>query len=155
GLVRIAAIGDETPDDVRAQVSRLEAQGASALIVDVRHTAQGEPDAGVPLARLFVSSGTLGITETRGGERQPVEATTGAPTISLPVTILTTNGTSQAAEVFAAALVDNDRATLVGERTLGRAAAQKLVKLPDGSGLWLTYKRWLTPKGTAIHGSGL
>jgi carboxyl-terminal processing protease len=57
--------------------------------------------------------------------------------------------------VFAAALVDNGRATSVGERTLGRAAAQKLVKLPDGSGLWLTHQRWLTPKGTAIHGTGL
>jgi carboxyl-terminal processing protease len=57
--------------------------------------------------------------------------------------------------VFAAALVDNGRATIIGERTLGRAAAQKLVKLPDGSGLWLTYQRWLSPKGTAIHGTGL
>lgn len=155
GLVRLTAIGEQTPGDVRTHASRLQAQGARALIVDVRHTAQGTPEAGVPLARLFVATGTLGQTETHGGERQPVEATTGAAAIDLPVTILTTNGTSQAAEVFAAALVDNGRATLVGERTLGRAAAQKLVKLPDGSGLWLTYKRWLTPKGTPIHGTGL
>jgi carboxyl-terminal processing protease len=155
GLVRIPVIDERTPDAVRAQVARLESQGARALVIDVRHTAEGRPDAGIPLARLFVPSGTLGMTEARGGERQAVDAAAGASTITLPVTILTTNGTSQAAEVFAAALADNDRATLVGERTLGRAAAQKLVKLPDGSGLWLTHKRWLTPKGTAIHGTGL
>ncbi len=88
------------------------------------------------------------------GSRRP-RPSAGDGSLTLPVTVLTTNGTSQAAEVFAAALLDNDRAKSVGERTLGRAAAQKLVKLPDGSGLWLTYARWLSPKGTAIHGTGL
>jgi len=155
GLVRVPAFGEGTPEAVRARVDALEEQGATSLIVDLRHTAEGLPDVGVALAQLFVADGTLAITETRGGTQTPVEASGAAPATTLPVTILTTNGTSQAAEVFAAALADNGRATLVGERTLGRAAAQKLVKLPDGSGLWLTYKRWLTPKGTAIHGTGL
>lgn len=155
GLVRVPAFGEGTPEAVRARVNALEQQGATSLIVDLRHTAEGVPDVGVALAQLFVPEGTLAITETRGGTQTPVAASGAAPATTLPVTILTTNGTSQAAEVFAAALADNGRATLVGERTLGRAAAQKLVKLPDGSGLWLTYKRWLTPKGTAIHGTGL
>ena len=56
-----------------------------------------------------------------------------------------------AAEVFAAALDGNDRAELVGERTLGRAARQQLVKLPDGSGLLLSSTRYLTPKNEGIH----
>ncbi len=157
GLVRVAAITPETPTQVRAQVGALERQGARALIVDLRHTAEGDPAHGVALARLFVESGTLAIKESRGGIQEKVDATAGSADaiLRLPITLLATNGTSQAAEVFAAALVDNDRATLIGERTLGRAAAQKLVKLPDGSGLWLTHQRWLTPKGTAIHGTGL
>jgi carboxyl-terminal processing protease len=104
---------------------------------------------------LFVKTGTLAVREARGEAKQTTEAKPGDGAIALPVLLLTTNGTSQAAEVFAAALVENDRAKAVGERTLGRAAAQKLVKLPDGSGLWLTYARWLGPKGTAIHGTGL
>ena len=59
--------------------------------------------------------------------------------------LLTTNGTSGAAELFAAALLDNKRATLVGEHTLGRAGVQKLVKLPDGSALYMTFARYLAP----------
>lgn len=155
GLVRIASVGAQTAAEVRQQVGALQAKGATSLIVDVRHTADGEPAQGLALARLFVDAGTLGIKETRGGVQEKVEAQPGDAALEIPVTVLTTNGTSQAAEVFAAALVGNDRATQVGERTLGRAAAQKLVKLPDGGGLWLTYLRWLTPKGAPIHGTGL
>jgi carboxyl-terminal processing protease len=66
-----------------------------------------------------------------------------------------TTGTSGAAELFAAALEGNHRAELIGERTLGRAGIQKLVKLPDGRGLWLTYARYLTPDGELIQGKGL
>ncbi len=58
-------------------------------------------------------------------------------------------------ELFVAAMNDNDRAELIGERTLGRAGIQKLVKLPEGRGLWLTYARYLTPKGNPIQGRGL
>jgi carboxyl-terminal processing protease len=71
------------------------------------------------------------------------------------VAVLPDNGTSGAAELFAAALSGHKRATLVGERTLGRAAQQKLVKLPNGSGLLLTHLLFLTPGGSVIHGKGL
>jgi len=136
-------------------VDALTKQGATQVLIDLRHTSEGDPALGAEAARLFVKSGTLAIREARGQGQQKTEAKPGDGSLTLPVTLLTTNGTSQAAEVFAAALIDNDRAKSVGERTLGRAAAQKLVKLPDGSGLWLTYARWLSPKGTAIHGTGL
>ena len=62
---------------------------------------------------------------------------------------------SGAAELFASALVGNKRAELIGEHTIGRAAQQKLVKLPDGSGLWLTTTRYLTPAGEPLHEKGL
>src|SRR5215218_4439887 len=65
------------------------------------------------------------------------------------------HGTSNGAEVFAAALAGNKRAQLIGERTLGRAARQKLVRLPDGSGLMLTHLIYLTPASVAIHEKGL
>ena len=67
------------------------------------------------------------------------------PELMPPVTLLVTTGTSGAAELFAAALDGNKRAEMIGERTLGRAGIQKLVRLPEGRGLWLTYARYLTP----------
>jgi len=73
----------------------------------------------------------------------------------LTTALLTDNGTSGAAEVFAAALSGNQRTTLVGERTFGRAARQKLVRLPDGSALMLTHLVYLTPASVAIHEKGL
>ena len=57
--------------------------------------------------------------------------------------------------MFAAALDGNKRADLIGEHTLGRAAVQKLVKLPENRGLWLTYARYMTPAGESIQGKGL
>jgi carboxyl-terminal processing protease len=102
--------------------------------------------------------------KTPGAEKAPVPQAAGRETmaaqagdgaIDLPVQVLVTSGTSGAAEIFAAALDGNKRADLVGEHTLGRAGIQKLVKLPESRGLWLTYARYLTPSGEAIHGKGL
>lgn len=155
GLVRVPAFSEQTPQQLRQAVSQLTKEGAAQILVDLRHTADGAPPLGAEAARLFVKDGTLSVREARGQPQQKTEAHAGDGSITLPVTLLTTNGTSQAAEVFTAALVDNDRAKTVGERTLGRAALQKLIKLPDGTGLWLTYARWLSPRGTAIHGTGI
>jgi carboxyl-terminal processing protease len=69
--------------------------------------------------------------------------------------LLVDNGTSGAAELFAAALSGNKRAALVGERTLGRAARQRLVRLPDGSGLLLTHIFYLSPSEAVINEKGL
>ena len=64
-------------------------------------------------------------------------------------------GTSGAAELFASAMSGNKRAELVGEHTIGRAAIQRLIKLPDSSGLWLSTARYLTPAGGPLHEKGL
>lgn len=155
GYVRVAAFGPLTAEQMKARVQELTKAGAESLIVDLERTAEGPIDAGIAAARAFVPSGTLAIREGRSEARETTSATAGDGAIRLPVLVLTTNGTSGAAEVFAAALRDNKRAQLVGERTLGRAAAQKMVKLPDGSGLWISWARYLTPSGTAIHLKGL
>jgi carboxyl-terminal processing protease len=155
GLIRIAGFGERTAADLRQQAIALRKDGADHLIVDLRRTAEGGPALGYGAARLFVSSGALGGTQTRNAEPQLQTAANGDGIITLPVTLLVDNGTSQAAEVFAAALKGNNRASLVGERTLGRAATQELVKLPDGSALWLSTTRFVTPDGTAIHEKGL
>jgi len=73
------------------------------------------------------------VKETRGAERESVAASSGDGSVTLPASVLVDTGTSGAAELFASALVGNKRAELIGEHTIGRAALQKLVKLPTAA----------------------
>jgi carboxyl-terminal processing protease len=177
GYIRVASFGTDAAAKLRAQADALSKSGAKQLIVDIRHTAEGPFETGLDAARLFVKSGTLAMVAGRDAEAKPADqpvkptdkpakpsassiketiaAKAGDGAITLPVTLLVTTGTSGAAELFASALDGNKRAELIGERTLGRAGIQKLVRLPDGRGLWLTTARYLTPDGEIIQGRGL
>jgi carboxyl-terminal processing protease len=155
GYIRVPAFASETADQLARQAADLTRGGAAHLVIDLRRTAEGPLDAGLEAARRFVASGTLAIVSARGETRETIEAGSGAGAIKTAVTLLTSNGTAGAAELFAAALTGNARAELIGEHTLGRAGLQKLVRLPEGRGLWLTWARYLTPKGDPIHGRGL
>jgi carboxyl-terminal processing protease len=156
GYVRVPAIGPRTADQVKSQVAEVTKNGATKLVIDIRRTTSGTYDQGLALARLFVAKGTLALRETKGAPaRETFAAVPGDGSISLPAVLLMDNGTSGAAELFASALHGNQRADLVGEHTIGRAGVQKLVKLPGGSGLWLTTVRYLTPSGNPLHEKGL
>jgi carboxyl-terminal processing protease len=155
GYVRVAAFGTKVVDQVKSQIADLTKSGASQLVVDIRRTSGGSLDSGIALARLFVSKGTLAMRESKGSERETIAAAEGDGSITVPTSLLIDTGTSGASEVFASALAGNHRAELVGERTIGRAAVQKLIRLPDGSGLWLSTTRYLTPSGNPLHEKGL
>jgi len=155
GYIRVAAIDRDTANHVKTAAADLMKNGASKLIVDVRRTSSGSPEEGLAIARLFVPSGTLAIRESKGGARESIAATSSDATISAATVVLIDTGTSAAAELFASALGGNHRADLIGEHTIGRAAQQKLIKLPDGSGLWLSTLRYLTPSGAPLHEKGL
>lgn len=163
GYVRIASFQNGVVEQLKKQVADLSRAGAKSLIIDVRRTAEGSYDNGIAAARLFVKSGTLVMKAGRESDkdkskdaaREKITAAAGDGSIELPAQLLITTGTSGPAELFAAALSGNNRGELVGERTLGRAGIQKLVRLPENRGLWLTYARYLTPAGDPIHGKGL
>jgi carboxyl-terminal processing protease len=155
GYIRVAEISRQTPTLLKQSFEALAKTGAKRYVIDVRGTARGDIDEGISAARLFVKSGTLTIRQTKGDHRDIVPAQASEGPIVAPVVLLVDSGTSGAAEVFAAALKGNDRAELVGGRTFGRAARQRLVKLPDGSGLLLSHLRYLTPAGNPLHEKGL
>ena len=140
---------------LKQAVDSLARSGATRYVIDLRGVARGDLDDGIAAARLFVKTGTIAVRETKGNVRETVAAQAGDGAVTAPVTLLIDQGSSGAAEVFAAALDGNSRADLIGERTLGRAARQKLVKLPDSSGLLLSYVRYLVPGNTALHEKGL
>jgi len=155
GYIRVAAFGKRAAEQVRTQVAALTKAGATKLIVDVRNSAAGDLADGVAVARLFVPSGTLAIRESKATGQEKILAARGDGAVTLPVSVLVDNGTSGPAEIFAAALSGNKRADLIGEHTIGRAGTQELIKLPDGSGLWITTSRYLGPDAKPIQGKGL
>jgi len=156
GYVRVATFRNGSLDELKKQSVELAKSGATSLLIDLRRTAEGPLDNGIDAARLFVKSGTLAVKAGRSKEdRVTIAARPNESAVDLPVTLLVTTGTSGAAELFVAALDGNKRAEVIGERTLGRAGLQKLVQLPENRGLWLTYAKYLTPSGDAIHGRGI
>src|SRR5262245_55730203 len=155
GYVRVAGIGPNTASQPKPHVAELTNGGASKVHADLRRTSTGPYDEGLGLARLFVGKGTLAMRESKNAPRETIAAGSGDGSVTVPAAILIDTGTSGAAELFASALAGNQRAELIGEHTIGRAAQQKLIKLPDGSGLWLSTSRYLTPAGAPLHEKGL
>ena len=155
GYLRIAAFGPHVAEQITLRIGELARKGARQLVVDIRGTAEGSLDTGLDAARLFIASGTLVVREEDDVTRETIRAGVGDGTIRQPLVLLINTGTAGAAELFVAGLAANDRAEMVGRRTFGRAAVQKRVNLPDGSGLWLSWARFLTASGTPIHLRGL
>jgi len=156
GYVRVVAFEPGVAAKLRQQIDSLRQSGASGVLIDVRGTAGGSIDEGISAARLFVKTGTL-VSRVGRADTDKTKITAGAGDggLTLPVVVLIANGTSDAAEVFAAALAGAHRAELVGQGTAGIAAEQHLVRLPEGVGLWLTYQRYFGPDDQPIHERGL
>ena len=165
GYIRVVEFTPNSAARIKQAVDALAKTGAARYVIDLRGTSRGDLDSGVEAARLFVRGATLAVRVSRDPLARPdakdktkkdsIAAQASDGTVAAPVVLLVDSGTSGAAELFAAALDGNNRAELVGERTIGRVARQQLVKLPDGSGLLLTNVRYLSPSSAAIHEKGL
>ena len=150
-------VGEFTPrstDEVRADVEGFKRAGARQLVLDLRGAGHGELSEGVKMAELFMKGGVVAKVAGARAEEQVLNADPARSVWDRPIAVLTDNGTSGAGEIVAAALLDAGRAAVVGEPTFGRAPIQRAVVLPEG-GLVLTVARYLSPKGTAIHGKGV
>src|SRR5438552_1234261 len=119
--------------DIAARITDLEKQGAKRLILDLRRCSSGTPDDGIALANLFMDRGLITYSQGQKVGKQEYSASSGKAITKLPLIVLTNRGTSGAAEITAAALLDSKRATLVGERTYGNAAVRKAATRDDGS----------------------
>lgn len=154
-VVRVSTFAAGTAKALVDAVRQIQQAGGPGVVIDIRGTADGPITEGIEAARAFVASGTVATRAQRTGDKEVTTAGAGAGSLTLKVVLLVSNGTAGAAEVFAAALQDNKRADLVGEPTAGLAADQRLVPLPEGRGLWMTYAQYLAADGEAIHGRGL
>ena len=155
GYLRVTAFEAGAADAIERAAGALAGDGATQLVIDVRNCAGGSFDEGIAAARLFVAAGTLLQREETGGQQLAIDATAGGDAIATPVLLLTDYGTAGGAELFAASLTGAGRAESVGQRTAGRVSLQKLIPLPDGSGLWLSWARYLQASGDALHRAGV
>lgn len=154
GYIRILEFRPDSGTRLRQAIDALAKQGATDYVIDLRGASRGDLDDGVAAARMFVKTGTLVFKQGKQS-KDIVAAQSGDGAIAARAVLLVNQGTAGAAETFAAALDGADRAELIGERTQGRAARQRLIKLPDGSGLVITTQRYLTAKSADIHEKGL
>jgi carboxyl-terminal processing protease len=156
GYVRISSFGAGSGDALRAQVEKLQQAGAKGIVIDVRNTADGSYVEAFKAAEVFIASGTIATRAGRDdANKEVISAPAGNKAVATPAVVLMAFGTSGPAEVFVAALAGAKRAALVGERTAGLAAEQRLVKLPENRGLWMTYARYLTMAGEPILEKGV
>jgi carboxyl-terminal processing protease len=154
GYIHVNEFSKRAPVQLKQAVDTLAKTGAMRYVIDLRGATRGDLDDGLAAARLFVKSGTLAVRETKTN-KETVSAQPGDGVVAAPVVLLVDQSTARAGEVFAAALDGNKRAEMIGEHTIGSAAKQRLVKLPDGSAMLLSYMRYASPSGTAIHEKGL
>jgi carboxyl-terminal processing protease len=154
GYLRVSDFTPSTADDARTQIEALKHAGATRLLLDLRDAAWGAPADGVKVAELFLEGGPVAKLTGRRSEEKALQADPARNAWAGPLTVLVNNGTAGPGEIVAAAIADASRAKLVGEHTFGRAAETKLLPLPEG-GMVLTVAKYMSPKGTSIHGQGL
>ncbi len=138
-------------DEVLARVNQAEKNGKQKILLDLRDVADGDMDSAVRLTNAFLKSGTIATLE---GQKYPKQTWTADPenfATDAPLMILINHGTAGPAEIVAAALKDNNRAQLVGDRTFGSGSVQKQIPLPDGAVLFLSVAKYRTPNGSVIQ----
>lgn len=155
GYVNIDAISPALVKDVAAAITKLQKDGAQKLVLDVRNCFTGSPEDGIALANLFLSKGHITYVQGQRVPRQNFDADPGKAITSLPVAVLTNRGTADAAEIMASALMENNRAQVVGERTYGDAAQRKAITMEDGGAIILSVAKYYSPNGKAIQDTGV
>lgn len=154
GYMYISIFANNTYAQFKKQLEELENKGIDSLIIDVRSNTGGHLTAVENILSLFLdSSHIIYQTEDKNG----VEATysNGSITKQYKIVVLTNESSASASEILAATLKEEYGATLVGKHTYGKGTVQELKTLPDGEQYKFTTKKWLTPKGNWIHGTGV
>jgi carboxyl-terminal processing protease len=151
GYIKVDALTKGKAQEIAAKIKQLEKSDAKRLVLDLRNTSDGDELEGVAVANLFLNHGTITYLQ---GQKVPRQAFNADPTkaiTTLPVAVLVNKGTAGAAEVVAAALLENARADVVGDKTFGDGSVQKTIDLPDGGALILSVAKYYSPSGKAIQ----
>uniref|UniRef100_A0A1D1Z0V3 C-terminal processing peptidase n=1 Tax=Anthurium amnicola TaxID=1678845 RepID=A0A1D1Z0V3_9ARAE len=149
GYVRLSAFSQTAAFEMENAVQCMEDQGVQSYILDLRNNPGGLVKAGLDVAQIWLDGDeTLVNTIDRDGNMLPINMVNGHALTHDPLVVLVNEGSASASEILAGALHDNGRAVLVGNRTFGKGKIQSVTELHDGSALFITVAKYLSP---ALH----
>lgn len=159
-ILRLTRFGDNTNNEWDKAVGEIKSalekdSSIKGLVLDLRNNPGGYLSGAVNIGSEFLGEGVVVLQENAGGYRQTYNVNRTGRLISGPLVVLINKGSASASEIVAGALQDRGRAKLVGDGSYGKGTIQDAEDLPGGAGLHVTIAKWLTPKGTWIHGKGL
>lgn len=152
GYMRIKSFGEKTYAEMLASLQKLTILGADKLVIDLRDNTGGLLERAVQMANEFLPKNRL-IVYTQGRKSPRAEyRTNGKGSYQhIPLVVLINEGSASSSEIFAGAMQDNDRATIIGRRSFGKGLVQQQIGFPDGSMVRLTIARYYTPSGRCIQ----
>ena len=152
GFVRVNRFGENTYDEFIAAMASLKGQGATAYIVDLRENSGGYMDQAIKMANEFLGKGDMIVySEGRAYPRYEARANGSGRFQRDSLVVLIDNFSASASEIFAGAMQDNDRATIIGRRSFGKGLVQQQIPFADGSAVRLTVARYYTPSNRCIQ----
>ena len=156
GLITVERFSDKTAGEVALGLEELTAQGADRFVLDLRNNGGGILDAAIEVSGQFLDGGVI-MYEARvnAPEKEYTAPAHAGPGTAVPLVVLVNGNTASAAEIVAGALLDRDRAILVGQQTFGKGSVQLVYDLSDGSSLHVTSSRWYTPSRRVLEAGGL
>lgn len=154
GVIKVTGFNKKTPEQFIAAVDELTAGGCTSLVVDVRNNPGGELTAICEVLDYLLPAGPIIRTIDKEGNEKTV-ATSDASYNDIPLSVIVNGSTASAAELFASALQDYDRATVIGTQTYGKGSMQTIKYLSDGSGYRVTYRLYCPPFSDNYDGVGV
>ena len=152
GYIRIKNFGETTYPEMLIALETLSQQGFSSLIVDLRDNTGGYLTSAVQIANEFLAKNKLIVyTEGRKSPKQEYRSDGHGSYQKIPLVVLINEVSASSSEIFAGAMQDNDRATIIGRRSFGKGLVQQQIGFPDGSLIRLTIARYYTPSGRCIQ----
>ena len=152
GYIKIKNFGDKTYPELLIGLAQLGQEGFKNLIIDLRGNTGGYLGSAVQMANEFLPKGKLIVyTEGRRSQRQEYRSDGRGSYRSIPLVVLIDEGSASASEIFAGAIQDNDRGTIIGRRSFGKGLVQQPISMHDGSMIRLTVARYYSPSGRCIQ----
>ena len=153
--INITYFSERTAQELSPVVESINQQAATGIILDLRSNPGGLLGAVVDAAGFFLDEGVVLDVVDNEGNRDIYSVRPGEISTDLPMVVLVDEYSASGSEVLAGALQDHGRATIAGAKTFGKGSVNILRQFTDGSGLYITSARWLTPSGRLIEGEGL